>query len=129
ENTQLGQLAVHYQLLGQPAPLMILPQPQRGMVMFVMKQPYAVPPERRAAVDEACGRLNATLVMGAWMQNRDSGELFFRATAAALDTAYSDPGLLHIARVVVGTSERAAPAMHAVAIEGAEPAKALAAVL
>lgn len=129
DNAEAGQLAVHYQLLGEPAPLMILPQPQRGMVMLVMKQPYVVPPERRAAVVEGAGLLNSTLLMGAWFLNRDTGELFFRATCTALDTAYSDQAFLHVARVVVGTSERAAPAFRAVALEGAEPAKAIAAVI
>ncbi len=128
ENVELGQLAVHYQLLGQRAPLMILPQPARGMVMFLMRQPYIVPPERRPAMLEAVNQLNASVFMGAWALNRDSGELLFRATVPALDNAYSDAGVLHVARVVVGTSERAAPALRAVALEGADPIQAIATV-
>jgi len=43
ENAELGQLAIHYTLLGQRAPLLIMPHDSRGMIMFAMKQPYAVP--------------------------------------------------------------------------------------
>lgn len=128
ENIELGQVAVHYTLLGQPAPLMILPQLSRGMVMLVMRQPYVVPVDRRPAVADATARLNATSFMGAWAINRDAGELFFRATVVALDVGYSDAGLLHVGRVVVGTSEQAAPALRSIALDGADPAKALASI-
>ncbi len=125
ENAELGQIAVHYVLLGQRAPLLILPEPARGMVMFVMKQPYAVPADRQAAVAEAAQILNATSYMGAWALNRDAGELYFRVTVPALDIQYSDAGVLHVARVVVGTSEKAAPALRSVALDGADPTKAI----
>jgi len=128
ENVELGQLAIHYQLLGHPAPLVVLPQVQRGMVMLVMKQPFSVPVDRRDAISDAANRLNATLLMGAWALNRDTGELFFRATVPALDVGYTDQGLLHVARIVVGTSERAATAMRAVALEAADPEKAISAI-
>jgi len=59
ENPQLKQLAIHYQLLGQPAPLMVLPQLDRGMVMWVMKQPFTVPEDRRIEVARATALLNA----------------------------------------------------------------------
>jgi hypothetical protein len=125
ENPQLGQLAIHYALLGQPSPLLVLPEPARGMVMFVMKQPFTVPPERRAAVVEAAAMLNSTSFMGAWVLNPNTGDLVFRVTVAALDIGYTDAGVLHVARVVVGTSERAAPALKAVALDGVAPAQAL----
>lgn len=125
ENPQLKQLAIHYQLLGQPSPVMILPQPERGMVMFVMKQPFAVPAERRQAVIMSCARLNATTYMGAWVVNSETGELFFRCSVPALDTQYSDQSMLHVARIVVGTSEKVAPALKAVALDGADPLQSL----
>src|SRR5258706_7386283 len=90
ENAQLGQLAIHYQLFGQPAPLLVLPQKDRGMVMLVMKQPFAVPAERRPDVARATVLLNATTFMGAWVVNSQTGELFFRVSVPALDTQYSD---------------------------------------
>jgi hypothetical protein len=125
ENPELGQLAILYALLGEPAPLLILPQPARGMVMFVMRQPFAVPAERRAALLEAVTLLNSTSFMGAWIVNRQTGELYFRVTVPALDTEYSDEGLVHVARVVVGTSEKAAAGLRAVALEGAAPETAV----
>ncbi len=128
EKADVGQLAVHYQLLGQPAPLLILPQRGRDMVMFVMRQPYTVPADRRTAIAEACGLLNASMFMGAWAMNRDTGELYLRATLPVVDVQYTDAGVLHVARVVVGTSEKAAPALRSIALEGADPAKALAAL-
>ncbi len=128
ENEKAGQLAVHYQLLGQPAPLMILPEPSRGMVVFAMKQPFTVPAERRAAIVDAASILDATSFMGAWVLNRDSGELIFRVTVPALDIGYTDTGVLHVARVVVGTAERAAPALRAIALEGADPANVVSAL-
>lgn len=127
-NAELGQLAVHYQLLGQPAPLMILPQLPRGMVMLVMKQPFTVPVERRAAIIDGTALLNATLLMGAWALNRTTGELFFRATVPALDIAYTDQGLVHVARIVVGTSEKAAPVLRSIALDGAEPIAAISSI-
>ena len=111
ENAELGQLAIHYQLLGEPVPLMVLPQLARGLVLFVMRQPFVVPAERRIAVLEGAGLLNASSFMGASAINRDTGELFFRVSIAALDIGYTDAGMLHVARIVVGTSEKAAPAL------------------
>ncbi len=125
ENAQLGQLAIHYQLLGQPAPLLVLPQLDRGMVMFVMRQPYAVPEDRRIDIARAVTLLNAQVFMGAWVINSQTGELFFRVSIPALDTQYSDEGVLHVARIAVGTSEKLAPALKAVALEGADPVKSM----
>lgn len=127
-NDEAGQLAINYQLLGQQAPLLFLPQPSRGMVMLVMRQPFAVSPERRAAVLDACARLNVTSFMGAWVLNQETGELFFRITIPALDIAYTDQALVHCARIVVGTSEKAAPAFKSIALDGADPAKAISAI-
>jgi hypothetical protein len=128
ENAAQGQLAIHYKLLGQASPLLILPQPERGMVMFAMRQPMTVPPERRAAVVDAAMLLNATSYMGAWVLNTDTGELVLRASIVTLDVGYTDEGLLHVARIVVGTSERAAPVFRAIALEGADPTAAIAAI-
>jgi len=128
-NDELGQLAVNYALLGQPSPLMILPHLSRGMVMLAMRQPYEVPADRRAAIVEATAILNSTSLMGAWTVNRETGEVFFRVTVAALDIGYTDQGLLHVARVVVGTSEKAAPALRSVALDGADPSKAISALV
>jgi hypothetical protein len=125
ENAELKQLAVHYQLLGQPAPLLVLPQLDRGMVIMLMKQPFAVPADRRNAVIQAAARLNAVTFMGAWVVNAETGEVFFRCTPVALDTRYSDEGLLQVARIVVGTSEKVAPALKAIALDGADPMQAL----
>ena len=121
ENPQLGQVAVKYELLGAPAPLMFLPQLDRGMVMLAMKQPFTVPAARRAAMLEATAILNARVLMGAWVL-REDGEVFFRVTVPALDVHFGDQGMLHVARIVVGTSERAAPLLRAVALDGADPA-------
>lgn len=128
-NDEVGQLAINYALLGQPSPLMILPHLSRGMVMLAMRQPYSVPADRRAAILEATSLLNSTSLMGAWTANRETGEIFFRVTVVALDIGYTDQGLLHVARVVVGTSEKAAPALRAVALDGAEPSKAISALV
>ena len=124
-NDEVGQIAINYALLGQPSPLMVLPHLSRGMVMFAMRQPYSVPADRRPAILEATSMLNSTSLMGAWTANRETGEIFFRVTVVALDVGYTDQGLLHAARVVVGTSEKAAPPLRAVALDGAEPTKAI----
>jgi hypothetical protein len=129
ENAQLQQLAIHYQLLGQPAPLMVIPQLDRGMLMFVMAQPFKVPEERRLDVMRAAALLNAQTFMGAWVINTQTGELFFRVTIPALDTQYSDQVVLHVARVAVGTSEKVAPALKAIALDGADPVSSLQAAL
>jgi hypothetical protein len=128
ENAELGQLAIHYQLLGQRTPVMVLPEPARGMVMFVMRQPFVVATERQAAMLEAVNHLNASTYMGAWSLNRERGEVFFRVTVPALDIAYTDAGVLHVARVAVGTSERAAPALRAIALENADPIPTIVAI-
>ena len=73
--------------------------------------------------------LNSTSLMGAWTANRETGEIFFRVTVVALDIGYTDHGLLHAARVVVGTSEKAAPPLRSVALDGAEPSKAISALV
>ena len=128
ENAQQGQLAIHYQLLGQPAPLLVLPQLDRGLLMFVMRQPYQVPEDRRVEMARACALINAQVFMGAWVINSNTGELFFRVSIPALDTQYSDQGVLHVARIAVGTSEKLAPALKAVALDGADPVKSLNAI-
>jgi hypothetical protein len=128
ENTQLGQLAIHYQLLGQPAPLLVLPQFDRGIVMFVMRQPYQVPEDRRVDIARSASLINAQVFMGAFVVNSNTGELFFRVSVPALDTQYSDQALLHVARIAVGTSEKLAPALKAVALEGADPVKSFNAI-
>lgn len=127
-NDQAGQIAIEYALLGQNAPLLLLPLVERGMVMLVMRLPFMVPASRVDAMVDACNRLNVTSFMGAWALNRTTGELFFRATVPSLDNAYSDAGFLHAARVVVGTAERAAPALKTIALDGAAPDVALAAL-
>lgn len=122
-----GQVIVEYAVLGLPAPLIFLPQLDRGMVMLVMRQPYAVPAARFVAVTQAANTLNASSFMGAWVLNDEKAELYFRVTVAALDTRYTDESLLHVARVVVGSSEVAAPVLRAIALDGAEPGAAIAA--
>jgi hypothetical protein len=122
-----GQLIVEYAVLGLPAPLIVLPQIDRGMVMLVMRQPYAVPAARFVAVTQAANTLNASSFMGAWVLNDEKAELYFRVTVVALDTQYTDESLLHAARVVVGTSEVAAPVLRAIALDGAEPGATIAA--
>lgn len=128
-NDELGQLAINYTLLGQASPLMILPHLSRGMVMLAMRQPFSVPADRRPAILEATSMLNSTSLMGAWTANRETGEIFFRVTVVALDIGYTDSGLLHAARVVVGTSEKAAPALRSIALDGAEPHHAISALV
>lgn len=128
ENVAAGQLAIHYKLLGEMTALMILPQPERGMVMFAIPQPFRVPKARYAAIVEATAQLNAISFMGAWVLNPQSGELMFRASVVTLDVGYTDAGLLHVSRIVVTTAERAAPALKAIAMEGADPAQAIAAL-
>jgi hypothetical protein len=95
------------------------------MVLFAMEMPFRAPPERHAALFEAIALLNANAYMGAWVLNTETGELFFRVTVPSLDTQYSDSGLLHVARVVVGTCERVAAGLRGVALEGAAPQTAL----
>jgi len=41
---------------------------------------------------------------------------------------YTDQGVLQISRIVVGTSELAAPALRSIALDGAEPVKAISAI-
>lgn len=122
-----GQVIVEYTVLGLPAPLVFLPQLDRGMVMLVMRQPYAVPAARFVAVTQAATILNASSFMGAWVLNDEKAELYFRVSIVALDTRYTDESLLHVARVVVGSSEVAAPVLRAIALDGAEPGAAIAA--
>ncbi len=126
-NVELRQLAIDYTILGQPAPLLLLPQPDRGMLMLLVRLPVVVPAGRRMALIDATSQLNGTSYMGTWVVNRDTGEVLFRVTLPALDNAYSDAGLLHAARVVVGTVERLAATLKAIAVDGADPTAALAA--
>lgn len=122
-----GPIAVLYQLLGQPAPLQLIPWPERNMLTLAMTLPFTVPPERQAAVGEALTTLNAMSFMGAWVLNTDKGELYFRDTLPVLDNQYSDEGLLFVAKVVVSTAERLAPALYRIAREGGAPELVIAA--
>ena len=124
-NAEAGQLAISYKILEADAPLMVLPQPSRGMVLFAMEMPFRATPERHAALFEAIALLNANAYMGAWVLNSETGELFFRVTVPSLDTQYTDGGLVHVARVVVGTCERVAAGLRAVALDGAAPQTAV----
>jgi hypothetical protein len=67
--------------------------------------------------------------MGAWALNREFGELYFRVTLPVVDIQYTDAGVLYAAQVVLGTSEKAAPALRAIALDGAEPIKTISAVI
>lgn len=117
-NPQAGQLAVLYRILEHDAPLQILPYPDRGMVTFAMSLPFAVPAERYPFVKEALTQLNSRSYMGAWVLNPDKGEIYFRVTLPALDNEYSDQGLFFACRVVVSSSEGAAPALFRIAQQG-----------
>lgn len=127
-NAESQQLAIDYAILGQPAPLMVMPHFQRGMLMFLMRLPFPVPADKQAVALDAAARLNATILMGAWIVNRETGELLFRVTIPALDTQYSDDSLLHVARVCVGSAEKAAPILRSIILDGADPATAIAAL-
>ncbi|HET9620580.1 MAG TPA: YbjN domain-containing protein [Kofleriaceae bacterium] len=129
EDAKRGHLAVHQELLGQAVPIMMLPQLDRNMLVMVMRQPFDVPRERQAAILDACALLNATSFMGAWALNREFGELYFRVTLPVVDIQYTDAGVLYAAQIVLGTSERAAPAMRAIALEGADPFATLSKVI
>jgi hypothetical protein len=104
-NEELGQLAVLYRILGQDAPIIIIPRPERGMLTLAVVLPFAVPLARYPFVVEALARLNAAAYMGTWVLNFDKGEIYFRVTLPALDNLYTDEGLFLAARVVVSTSE------------------------
>lgn len=104
-NTELGQLAVLYKILGKDAPLMIIPRTERGMVTLAITEPFTVPVERYPLIGEALARLNASSYMGAWVLNFDKGEIYFRITLPALDNEYTDQGLFFAARVVVSSAE------------------------
>lgn len=129
EDARRGHLALQQQLLGEPTPIMLLPQINGNMVVLVMRQPYDVPKNRHAAILEAIALLNSTSVMGAWALNREHGELYFRVTLPVVDILYTDAGMLYTAQVVMSTSETAAPALRAIAIDGAEPVKTISVVI
>jgi hypothetical protein len=121
EDAKRKHLAVHQSLLGQAAPIMMLPQLYRNMLVMVMRQPFDVSPERHAAIIDAAALLNSTSFIGAWALNREFGELYFRVTLPVVDIQYTDAGVLYAAQIVLGNSERAAPALRAIALEGADP--------
>jgi hypothetical protein len=125
----LEQIAINYQLMDQSAPLMFIPMKDRDLYVLAMRQPYTVPADRFTAILTATNRLNALSFVGAWSLNVDSGELFFRLGLTVADIVYTDKGLLSYARAVVGNSEQATPTLHAIAIEGADPEAALAALI
>ena len=129
EDTKRGHLALQQQLLGQATPIMMLPQLDRNMLVIVMRQPYDVPPDRHAAIIEAAALLNSTSFMGAWALNREFGELYFRVTLPVSDIQYTDAGMLYTAQVVLGTSEKVAPALRAIALDGADPIKTISKVV
>jgi hypothetical protein len=104
-NTELGQLAVLYKILGKDAPLIIIPRLERGMMTLTITLPFSVPLERYPLIGEALARLNASSYMGAWVLNFDKGEVYFRVTVPALDNEYTDQGLFFAARVVVSSAE------------------------
>jgi hypothetical protein len=129
EDSKRGHLALHQTLLGQAAPIMLLPQLNPNMLVIVMRQPYDVPPDRQAAIAEAAALLNAASPMGTWALNREFGELYFRVTLPVVDIQYTDAGVLFVARLVFSTSERAAPALRAIALDGADPDKTISSVI
>jgi hypothetical protein len=119
QQTEQGQIAVLYQIMGQPSPLQMLPWPDRNMVTLAVTLPFTVPNERFSAVSEALTAANSMSFMGTWVLNTDNGQIYFRDTLATLDNQYSDDGLLFVARIVVSSAERLAPLFYRVAIEGA----------
>ncbi len=127
-NAEQQQLAIDYTILGQPAPLLVIPHFPRGMLMFLMRMPFTVPVDKVEAALDAAARINSTILMGAWVVNRETGEVLFRVTIPALDTQYSDDSLLHSARVCVGSAERAAPVLRSIILDGADAAPAIAAL-
>jgi hypothetical protein len=129
EDAKRGHLALPHQLLGQPTPIMLLPQRNGNSLAIVMRQPYEVPQARYAAIIEAITLLHANAVMGTWVLNREFGELYFRVTLPVSDIQYTDAGVLYTAQVVLRTSEEAGQALRAIALDGAEPIKTMSAVI
>lgn len=117
-NPQAGQLAILYKILGADAPLQLLPYPERSMLTLAVSLPFAVPQERYAAIKEALTQLNSRSYMGSWVLNPDKAEIYFRVTLPTLDNEYSDPGLLFVARVVIGSAESAAAPLYRIAQQG-----------
>ncbi len=126
-NEELEQIALIYRLMDKLTPLMLIPQP--GIVVFAMRQPYQIPPDRVAAVLQATNRLNALSFLGAWSVNEESRELFFRVAAIVDSIHYTDSSVLALAQAAVGNSEKAMSTLHAIAIENADVETALAALI
>lgn len=106
-NTERGQIAVLYRLLGRDAPLYIITRPERSMVTLALPFPLRVPDERIPHIGEAVTRLNSAAYMGTWVLNVETCEVYFRVTLPSLDAEYGDGSLLFAARLVVSTVEAA----------------------
>lgn len=118
---EASQIAVLCHLLDRDVPLVFIPRLERGMMTMAVTMPFAIPPDRFAAVGEALTLLNARSYMGAWILNTDKGEIYFRITVPALDVTYTDQSLRFVASVVASSAEAMAKALHSVALEGAAP--------
>ena len=117
-NEELGQIAVLHQILGEDAPLYIIPYRGRGMVSFILPLPLRVPPARLPFIGEATTRLNSASYLGTWVLNIETGELYLRATLPAMGAEYSDEGVLFVIRVVVSSVEAAAAGLSQIVLAG-----------
>ncbi len=115
------QLAIGHQVLGVQTAILCLPWSERGMYMFALALPFAVPAARAEAVALATALLNSQTLMGAWAINTDKGEIYFRITLPTRGAELSDEGLAFLWQVIASTVEQFAPAFYRIASEGAPP--------
>ncbi|MGM0578621.1 MAG: YbjN domain-containing protein [Myxococcota bacterium] len=85
-------------------PIRIIDRPDRQMTTFGMVMPWEVPEDRMDAVSRAVADANASMFMGAWVLNTDSGQLYYRVTVPAGPVLYTDEGLKHVVELLVGTA-------------------------
>ena len=119
-NAAQQQIVLLYQILGMDAPLMLITRPEQGMVTVAVTLPFHTVPEHHGRLADALTYLNTAAFMGAWVLDREGCQVAFRVSVPALDTEYSDDGLLFVAQVVATTAATMAERVLRVA-EGKAP--------
>jgi hypothetical protein len=117
-NHETRQLAVLHRVGDQDAPLYLIPEPDRGLVAFVLPMPFRVPADRAPALADALTRLHRDAPIGTWRLAAD-GELSLRAALPSFAATYRDEALWFLARLLVAAAEAAAPALARLALDRA----------
>ena len=96
------------------APLRVIERKDAGVLTLAIVVARGLPERQWAAVSDVCAQANARMYSGAWVLNKDNGQLYLRMSAPTVGVAWTDEGIRRMIHVTLGTAEAILPQLRAV---------------